>query len=457
MTKSVGCSVGLVALLCAVTLLCALPAGADQASRVTPVVKAVRAVSPAVVNISTRGRHRVNPFFEGDEFFDRFFREFWAPTHRDHRSLGSGVIIDGQKGLIATNHHVIAAASEIRVQLADKRVFVAQVVGADPGSDLAVLRIRPKGPLPQVKLGNSDELMIGEKVIAIGNPFGLSHTVTTGVLSAIDRRVPLGRRVVTGLIQIDASINPGNSGGPLLNVDGEVIGINTAIFRRAQGIGFAIPVNRVRRIAADLVRYGEVIPAWLGLELQTITERLARGFGLESNRGVAVVGVMDQSPAAKVGIRRGMVIAALNGHPVNDISHYLDLLAQVRVGRSVTLRVHEGGEQRKIEVLTKAFPLQRANELAWRKLGLKVMTLSPELAQRHRVRPNSAVAIAEVARDSRAASFGLRSGDLLVAMGGRPTPNLKAFQREMAAKRLQPSITILVRRGRSSAHVTLGE
>ncbi len=447
---------GLALLLAAVLTLAAWPARADRASRTTPVVLAVRTVSPAVVNISTLGRRRVNPFITGDAFLDRFFEEFWGRRASRQRSLGSGVIIDGNAGLIATNHHVIAAASQIRVQLADKRVFLAQVVGADPSSDLAVLRIKAKKPLPQAKLGDSDDLMIGERVIAIGNPFGLSHTVTTGVVSALDRRVPFGRTTLSGLIQIDASINPGNSGGPLLNADGEVIGINTAIFRQAQGIGFAIPVNQVRRIIGDLVRYGEVVPAWLGLELQTLTPRLARAFGLDRDRGVVVVGVLPRSPAAEAGIKRGTVVAAVNGRAVDSAGHYLELLSKVSAGSRVTLTLQDARGRRELVLQAQAFPLQWANELAWRILGLRVKPLNRELAYRHGVSPDAAVAIAEVRPGSRAEALGLRRGDLLRAIGGRPTGSLGAFQREMARNRLQSRITVSVQRGHASAHLTLG-
>ncbi|CAO0821491.1 exported hypothetical protein [Desulfarculales bacterium] len=283
--------------------LCLTPALADHNSRVTPVVRVVQDAGPGIVNISTKTRVKARLFRSGDEAMDSFFEEFFQPMQREQSSLGSGFILDGKRGLIVTNGHVVSAASEITVQLADKRIFAAQVVGVDPQSDLAVLRITPKGSLPQLNLGDSEQIMIGEEAIAIGNPFGLSHTVTVGVVSALGRKVRTsGNQWMQDLIQIDASINPGNSGGPLLNADGEVIGINTAIVQQAQGIGFAIPVNRVRRVVEDLVRYGEVVPAWLGLELQDLTPRLAQHFGLAEARGVLVVEVMESSPSAEAGL-----------------------------------------------------------------------------------------------------------------------------------------------------------
>ncbi len=193
-----------------------------------------------------------------------------------HTSLGSGVIIDGEKGLILTNAHVIQKAGTIKVVLQDEREFEARIVGADPDSDLAVLKIDSKDRLPAIKMGNSDDLMIGETVIAIGNPFGFSHTVTTGVISAINRSIRAQDRVYHDFIQIDASINPGNSGGPLLNINGDLIGINTAIYAKAQGIGFAIPIGKARKIISDLIQYGEVIHAWIGITVQNMDETLNR-------------------------------------------------------------------------------------------------------------------------------------------------------------------------------------
>jgi serine protease Do len=282
-------------------LIAPTPLRADQASRITPIVKVVREVGPAVVNIATKSRQR-RLFSTGDEFMDHFFRDFFQPIERERSSLGSGLIIDGKRGLIATNSHVISQATEITVQLADKRKFKALVVGADPDSDLAVLRISSKEPLPEVRMAKNHDLMIGEDVIAIGNPFGLSHTVTRGVISALNRSVPVAKdKYIHDVIQTDASINPGNSGGPLLNADGEVVGINTAIHQRAQGIGFAIPIAKVKRVVGDLVSYGEVIPAWLGLELQDINPRLAAYFGMERAHGAIVRSVMSDSPAQKQG------------------------------------------------------------------------------------------------------------------------------------------------------------
>ncbi len=438
------------------------PAQADRAGRTTPVVKAVQTVGPAVVNVSTKSRVRSRLFQSGDEALDRFFEEFFQPMEREQTSLGSGFIIDGGRGLIVTNSHVVSAASEINVQLADQRTFPAQVVGADPLSDLAVLRIKPLGdprqaPLPQVKLGDSEQIMIGETVIAIGNPFGLKHTVTVGVVSALSRRVRAAKEEwMEDLIQTDASINPGNSGGPLVNVDGEVVGINTAIFQQAQGIGFAIPVNRVRRVVEDLVRYGEVVPAWLGLELQDLNPRLAAHFGLAEPRGALVVEVMESSPAAEAGIKRGDVILALNERPVADVSEYAAALAAVGVGQEVRLRVWAAGRQSQPTLKARAFPVERAGELAWRRLGFEASEMTAEAARMHRTRLGGAVMVTRVRPESPAARVGMRPGDLVRQVGEGATPDMPSFLKQVAKNRMLSGVTVLVQRGPASQFITLG-
>jgi len=432
-------------------------AAADQANRVTPVVKVVREIAPAVVNISARGQTTVSPFRSGDRNIDRFFEEFFGPMQREHSSLGSGVIIDGAKGLIVTNSHVVSRASKIMVQLADKRRLAAKVVGADPESDLALLRIQAPGTLPQVRLGNSEQLMIGESVIAIGNPFGLSHTVTSGVVSALHRRVRAGgSQWLDDLIQTDASINPGNSGGPLLNADGELIGINTAIYANAQGIGFAIPVNRLKRIVSDLARHGEVIPAWLGLKLQDLTPALASQFGMKQAAGVLVREVTPKSPAAEAGFKRGELITAMQGRSLEDTSEYIARLRGVGVGQVVAIMVLSGNRKFTRKVTARAFPLERAMSEAWRLLGFRVRDMQLADAQRHRTRQGSAVVISQLRPDSTALEVGLRPGDLVRQLGDAPTPNLEVFKREMAKHRLLNRVTILVQRGPASQFITLG-
>ena len=247
-----------------------------------------RAPRPRRVNITSTQSvvEHGNPFLRGDPIFDEFFSRFMNPPQSAAQSLGTGVIINSD-GFVLTNEHVLAGATQIRVTLADGRQFDAELVGGDPASDLAVVKIKTQDPLPTPKLGDSDDAMIGESVIAIGNPFGLNHTVTTGVLSAINRSIRGDGREYHGFLQTDASINPGNSGGPLLEHGREVIGINTAILGNAQGIGFAIPINRARRIVDDLIRHGEVQATWLGHVAAGADPRAAPGDGLRAGHGRA--------------------------------------------------------------------------------------------------------------------------------------------------------------------------
>ena len=303
-------------LFIAVILLLSIPQDSPGAgnSRENAVVHAVKKVSPAVVNISSEYKvhKRTSPFsgFGMDPFFESFFKDFFEPGFErryKRSSLGSGVIIDGNRGFILTNTHVIAKTGTITVVLKDEREFEAQIVGADPDSDLALLRIASKDPLPAIEMGESNELMIGETVIAIGNPFGFSNTVTTGVISALNRSVRTEKQVFQNFIQTDASINPGNSGGPLLNINGELIGINTAIYAKAQGIGFAIPIDKAKRIVSDLIRYGEVIQAWIGVTVQNIDKRLATYLNVPDGKGVLIKEVIKKkallkTPASKTAI-----------------------------------------------------------------------------------------------------------------------------------------------------------
>ena len=252
--------------------------------RITPVVKAVQETKAAVVNVSTyeKVKERVNPFsgYTGDPYFDRFFDDFTDPRYENksiRTSLGSGVIID-ENGYLITNWHVVQNSSTIKVATLDEKEYDALLIGSDPKSDLAILKIKSSQPFPCVRIGDSDNLLIGETVIAIGNPFGLSNTVTTGVVSALHRSIKKDDEQYENFIQTDASINPGNSGGPLLNIKGELIGINTAIYGEAQGIGFAIPVNTAKRIINDLLRYGEVRSPWLGIYVQNLNRKIAQQF-----------------------------------------------------------------------------------------------------------------------------------------------------------------------------------
>ena len=391
-----------------INLFCIPPycAGVEY-NRENAVVRAVRKVSPAVLNISSEYevRKRANPFsgFGMDPFFDSFFRDFFDPGFErryKRTSLGSGVIIDGKRGLILTNEHVIAKSGTISVVLKDELEFEAQVVGADPDSDLSVLRIVSKEPLPAIEMGNSDDLMIGETVIAIGNPFGFSHTVTTGVISAYNRSIRTEDRVYHDFIQIDASINPGNSGGPLLNINGELIGINTFIYAKAQGIGFAIPINKAKRIISDLIQYGEVIQSWIGIAVQKQNEKLANYLKAAGIKGALVKKVEKKSPAHKAGIQDGDIILSLGTHSLHSSEDYQMAMKSFATGDRINIRVWRGGEEFTFYVKASKFPDELAVNLAFETFGVKVEDLTFNKRLKYKTYAKKGVVISELNRRS---------------------------------------------------------
>jgi serine protease Do/serine protease DegQ len=305
-------------------------------------------VRPAVVHLGTiqRAKSRRGPNLpqgNDDPFFRDFFNQFFGSEGPDSRSefrrpgLGSGVIID-KRGLVLTNFHVVKGADEILIRLSDKREYRGQILGTDPKTDLAVVKFHPDQEITVASLGNSDALRVGEWAIAIGNPFGLDQTVTVGVISATGRS-DVGIATYENFIQTDASINPGNSGGPLVNLKGQVIGINTAIVAAGQGIGFAIPINLVKRVVDQLVDKGKVVRGWLGVALQPLSPDLAQSLGLAGTNGAVVGSTITGSPAAQAGLQQGDVIIAYDSTPVDDYRHVQRLVAETRVGKSVTLQI----------------------------------------------------------------------------------------------------------------------
>ena len=305
-------------------------------------------VRPAVVHLGTiqRAKNRRGPNLpqgNDDPFFRDFFNQFFGSEGPDSRSefrrpgLGSGVIID-KRGLVLTNFHVVKGADEILIRLSDKREYRGQILGTDPKTDLALVKFQPDHELTVASMGNSDALRVGEWAIAIGNPFGLDQTVTVGVISATGRS-DVGIATYENFIQTDASINPGNSGGPLVNLKGEVIGVNTAIVAAGQGIGFAIPINMVKRVVDQLVDKGKVVRGWLGVALQPLSPDLAQSLGLAGTNGAVVGSTITGSPAAQAGLQQGDVIIAYDSTPVDDYRHMQRLVAETRVGKSVTLQI----------------------------------------------------------------------------------------------------------------------
>jgi serine protease Do len=434
----------------AALVLIGLVAGAAGAAETDParrslVVQAVERAGPAVVNISTEQVVEQRAFpFPRDPFFEEFFRDFIDPRPRRFRttSLGSGVVIDPD-GTLVTNVHVVLRASRIHVTLADQRQLEATLVGADADSDIAVLRVKAGSALPHIALGTSTDLLIGETVIAIGNPFGLSHTVTTGVVSAVGRSLRADERTYTDFIQTDASINPGNSGGPLLNIRGELVGINTAIYGKAQGIGFAIPVDRVRRVMRDLVSYGEVRRGWIGLVVQDLTRELGDHFG--TRRGVVVAEVESQSPGAAAGFARGDAITRIDGREVASREEFEQRVESLADGDRVTLTRLRDGRAADVALTVGVFPAARADELAWELLGLAV---APD---------DDGLVVRRVRSGSPAARIGVERGDRLLGLGGAELRSQSELRRRMIELRGVGSVLLSIGRGpyQYNVHVPL--
>lgn len=424
----------LLALLAVV--LTAVPAFAVPAPDFAALVDQLK---PAVVNISTAKTIKPrSPVFRGpqqpggdlfEEFFERFFRDI-PQSSRKERSLGTGFIIS-EDGYILTNDHVVDGADEIKVKLADGRVFSGTVRGLDQKLDLALVKIEAGKQLPVAKLGDSDKLRIGEWVMAIGNPFGLEQTVTVGIVSAKGRVIGAGP--YDDFIQTDASINPGNSGGPLFNVRGEVVGINTAIVPGGQGIGFAIPVNMARQIVDQLREDGKVTRGYLGVVVQPLSEELAQSFGLDRPHGALVSEVVKDSPAERAGIKRGDVILRFGGQAIDERNDLPKIVASSKVGKTVDVLVFRDGRERELKVQVGKLSEEGGQEpspgASGSELGLTVAPLTPELARRHDLDPESrGVLVTAIEPGSAATNANLRPGDLIVEVDGREIDTIKAFE-----------------------------
>jgi serine protease Do len=447
-------------LLLGITLLGTF-ADAAPFPRETAVVHAVRKIGPAVVNISSEYEvaRRTNPFssFGIDPFFDSFFKDFFEPYQERYtkNNLGSGVVIDGKRGYILTNEHVIARGAKIKVTLKDERVFEAQLVGADPDSDLAVLKIVSKMPLPAVEMGNSDDLMIGETIIAIGNPFGFSHTVTTGVISALNRSLRIDDRVYRDFIQTDASINPGNSGGPLLNINGDLIGINTAIYAKAQGIGFAIPINRARRIIDDLIAYGEVQLPWIGVTVQDLDEQLKHYFKIPFNQGVLISEVDQDSPAHKKGLKPGDVVLTIGGKRVSTTDGFYTHLRGFTADDAIPITIWRNGKKKSFNIRATLFPEELAEELAYKMLGVSVAELSFSKRLRFKISAKHGVLITELRTDSYLQRIGVRPGDVIRQINELAVKDVKDFKKAAIKFRQKKSVVVLVQRGDQQYYITV--
>jgi serine protease Do len=431
-------------------------------------VPVVKAVTPAVVNISTtrvvktEGGHAPfmdDPFFR--QFFgDEFFRRFQIPRERRENSLGSGVIVSPD-GYIVTNNHVIAKADEIKVLLSDKRVFVGKVVGTDPKTDVAVVKINAKD-LPSVPWGNSDKLEVGEYVLAIGNPFALNSTVTMGIVSAVGR-ANVGIADYEDFIQTDAAINPGNSGGALVNSRGELIGINTAIFSRSggyMGIGFAVPANMVHTVMQSLIKTGKVTRGWLGVSIQEVTQDLAKQFGLAEATGALVSEVLSDSPAAAAGLKSGDVIVGFDGKPVESPAVLRNVVAQTAVDKTVKVDVLRDKKRRSFSVKIAEQPKEIAqagsedesmqgHETAGETAlsGLEARNLTPEIAQQLGLPgTTTGVVVTRVEADSAAAAAGLQPGDVIIEVNRERVRSVADLKRINGKLSKNESVLLLVNR-----------
>jgi serine protease Do len=437
----------------------ALPAGVPVATSVW--VNLAAELKPAVVNISTKrvesGRQSKAPG-QGQDPFD-FFRQFRSPgTPRTVRSLGSGFVINSD-GYLVTNNHVIDGATEVKARFGDGRELAATILGRDPKTDLALLKVDAHG-LPAIPLGDSSQLKVGEPVMAIGNPFGLEQTVTTGIVSATGRVI--GEGPYDDYIQTDASINPGNSGGPLINSRGQAIGINAAIYSASGGsvgIGFAIPVNLAKGVVTQLAASGHVVRGWLGVGIQRVTPELASSFGLPESHGALVSGVSSNSPAMQAGLKAGDVIVEYDGRKVATADELPRAVADTRVGRQVPIVVVRDGKQVRLTAtivkLADAADTPVAVDTGAPKLGLTVETLTPALAQQLGIRDRDGVLVSGVEDGSPAANAGLRAGDVIAEINRRPAKSVNDLARAVKERRSGEPLLVLVHREGGALYLTI--
>lgn len=425
----------------------------------------VAATKPAVVNISTTRTIKApvipSPFFD-DDFFRRFFGDefghFRKPREHKQASLGSGVIVS-REGYILTNNHVIKDADEIRVRLSDKREFTGKVIGTDPKTDLAVIKINADN-LPVIKWGDSDALRVGETVIAIGNPFGLSQTVTSGIVSATGR-ANVGIADYEDFIQTDAAINPGNSGGALINVKGELVGINTAIFSTSggyQGIGFAIPSNMAKVVMENLIKRGKVIRGWLGVVIQPITPELAKQFGLKGEKGALIGDVVEDGPAEKAGIQRGDVIIEYDGKEVSEPTALRNMVANTQPGKEVKIKIIREGKEKTLQVTIAELPAQmqkvpgRADNLL---RGIVVQNLTPDLRKLLLIPKRiTGVVVSDIEEGSPAEGV-LSVNDVIMEINRKKINNVKDFENIVSKIKPDQDILLLIFRNGSAIYVTL--
>jgi serine protease Do len=431
--------------------------------RPTGFSKLAKEVSPAVVNIVTnksmkrvsrQSPHGQDPFYD---FFEKFFRDM-PKNFRRGKGVGTGFVIH-PKGYILTNHHVIENADEIQVSFADDRKFSARVIGSDAKTDIALIKVETSDDLPVAPLGDSDKLEVGEWVLAIGNPFGLHHTVTAGIVSAKGRRdiSPSGRDIYSDFIQTDASINPGNSGGPLLNMKGEVVGINAAINAAGQGIGFAIPVNMAKVLIPQLKERGRVVRSWIGIQIQPVNRRLAKSFGLDEPKGALVAEVIPGAPAAKAGLQAGDIILSFGGQPIKKHSDLPWLASTAGVGTKIALKVMRGGQEIETHLTLAEHPgdgtavgqgggKSPMSPGSVQGLGLTVSDVTPNLQQELGLDTSDGAVVTDIQEGSEAAEAGVQPKDVIAKVNFKAIRNATEFQRAIAALKPGDPVNFYLRR-----------
>jgi len=431
----------------------ALPVYADG-KELPSLAPMLEQVTPAVVNIATEGKVqvRLNPLFS-DPFFRRFFNVPDHPVERKTQSLGSGVIVDAKRGLVLTNNHVIANAVQITVTLSDGRQLEAELIGTDPQTDVAVVKI-PAEDIVDIKIADSDELRVGDFVVAIGEPFGLGQTVTSGIVSALSRS-GLGIEEYENFIQTDASINPGNSGGALVNLRGELVGINTAIFSQSGGnigIGFAIPINLAMQIAEQLLENGKVQRGFLGISAQDLTPALAEAFGLNQNKGAVITSVDDDSPAGKAGLQPGDILLKINGRDVKNAGDVRNSFGLLTVGEQVVFDILRAGKNKKISTIVTAAKEEVSLPVAINKRleGVTINEIKEDYQYYGKI---GGVYVVEVDRGSPAWRSGLRKGDIITSVNRQTVKDVPIFLKLVNGK--DGPLLLRILRGNAAAFIVI--
>jgi serine protease Do len=431
----------------------------DLAEKVRPGVVNIQVVKK-VKNIGFDPHDFFSSPFGGRNPFGDFFGPFSEgnpPRGFQQQGVGSGFVMS-KDGYIVTNNHVVENADKIKVKFASGKEFTAKVIGRDAKTDLALIKIEGASDLHPLKLGNSDALKVGSWVVAVGSPFGLEQTVTVGIVSAKGRVI--GSGPYDNFIQTDASINPGNSGGPLINMDGEVVGINTAIIPNGQGIGFAIPVNMAKEIAPQLQKNGHVTRGWVGVSIQEVTPELAKSFGLKENRGALVAEVFKETPAEKAGIEQGDIILKFNGKDVSDSKELPRMLAATPVGEKATIDLLRNG--RNIERTVKVGEMaeektELAEDTSHKSLGITVQNVTPEIAQELGLEKADGVVVTAVEPDSPASDAGIQPGDVIRSVNQKTVRDVTDFVKTVKNARAQENILLLVQRGKNNLYAALSQ